>query len=428
MIEVMLLGAGFTTNNMGVWALTSGIVGAVLHAHPDAKIYLLDYHYRPETYIVKCGNGNDPIQLINLRFSKKFWVHNNIARLLATILLIKVLPSRALREKLISRNHYLKRIKMADMVGSISGGDSFSDIYGFRRFIYTLLPQLLVLFMGKHLIILPQTLGPFNGAVSKYFARYVVKRAQIVFSRDREGIKEVSKRLQVDAHRIRFGYDMGFALEPQIIGERIPAWLIKYDRNRPLVGINISGLLCIGGYTQNNMFGLKAEYRALVNKLIAHFIQEHRANIMLVPHVFGSVENKESDLSACQIIYDDTSMKLRSHIKLIDDKFDHHELKGLIGLCDFFLGSRMHACIGALSQCIPTVGLAYSNKFKGVFDSIDMQGLVIDLRSHDEKSVVILVDRIYRCREDFRVKLKKIIPKVHESVMNLFIEQKELAK
>ena len=47
--------------------------------------------------------------------------------------------------------------------------------------------------------------------------------------------------------------------------------------------------------------------------------------------------------------------------------------KAVIGQCDFFIGSRMHACIAALSQGVPCVGVAYSMKFAGVFDTVGME-------------------------------------------------------
>ena len=55
-------------------------------------------------------------------------------------------------------------------------------------------------------------------------------------------------------------------------------------------------------------------------------------------------------------------------------------MKTLIGKCDVFVGSRMHACIGAVSQCVPTVSLAYSDKFKGVMAPLGESSVVVDLR------------------------------------------------
>ena len=80
----------------------------------------------------------------------------------------------------------------------------------------------------------------------------------------------------------------------------------------------------------------------------------------------------------------------------------------------------MHACIAALSQCVPAVGLAYSRKFLGVFASIGMEQLVVDLSAHDENSVVALVNRVYQSRSELRAQLDAKMPTVRASIMELF--------
>ena len=46
------------------------------------------------------------------------------------------------------------------------------------------------------------------------------------------------------------------------------------------------------------------------------------------------------------------------------------EVKNCISQMDIFIGSRMHATIGALSSGVVTIPVAYSRKFSGLFESI----------------------------------------------------------
>lgn len=420
--KIMLLGAGFTTTNMGVWALASGAIASALHAHPDAKICLLDYHITPDKYQVRHpAGGAVAVELLNLRFSKKFWLPNNIARLLLTALAFKAVPSKSLREYLYSKNHLLNHIRASDIVGSIAGGDSFSDIYGFLRFIYIILPQILVLLTGKSMELLPQTIGPFHSAAGRFFARNILKRAHRIYSRDREGLETIRELIGAYHDQFEFCHDLGFIMEPNIQDERVPLWLAERDKKVPLVGINVSGLLYMGGYTRNNMFGLEGNYQTLVHGLIDKFIHEKKSHVMLVPHVLGSEADSESDTIACRRIFSNSKDRMDGRLHLIEDGYDQHELKALIGCCDFFLGSRMHACIAALSQSIPAVGLAYSRKFQGVFSSIGMDELVVDLRSSDEFAALQIVDRAYEDRMRFSTQLEAEMKVVRSKVKNLFV-------
>jgi polysaccharide pyruvyl transferase WcaK-like protein len=420
---ILLLGASFTTNNLGVWALASGAIASVLHTFPEAKIYFIDYNFQPMTYTVQHKDTTKSVDLVNIRFSWKFWLPNNIARLLLTVFLAKLIPSRSLRGRLLSRNQYLHLILKADIIGSIAGGDSFSDIYGFGRLLYVALPQILVLQLGKPLVLLPQTYGPFNDKSATIVARYILRRARMIFSRDHEGLETIRELLDgysSNSNKVGVCYDMGFVMEPHIRRERIPAWLTECCESAPVVGLNVSGLLYIGGYTHDNMFGIKADYQRLIHELIDFFARKHNARIMLVPHVYGSGENSESDVIACRQVYDNSEDGLRTRLHLIEERYDQHELKALIGRCDFFLGSRMHACIAAISQCVPAIGLAYSRKFQGVFESVGLGELVIDIREMDENAAVAAVERSYQRRGDLHAMLEVNMPTVRTSVLNLF--------
>ena len=363
-IKIILMGAGFTTKNMGVWALASGAITSALRVHTDGKIFFLDYYLTEESYDVKTGNGSVSAQLLNLRYSKKFWLPNNIARLLLTALIIKFFPSQTLRNRFIGRNSLLRHIVTADVIGSIAGGDSFSDIYGIQRLIYVALPQILIILLGKPLVLLPQTLGPFKKAFTKFVAKNILKHAQKVYSRDYKSLKAARNLVGHDCSNLGFCYDMGFMLEPIIVKERIPSWLIEHNRDCTVVGLNVSGLLLMGGYTQKNMFMLKTDYCRLIHEIIELLVQKHRAHIMLVPHVYGEGRKSESDLIACKEVYYKSKQEIHPFLHLLEDNYDHHELKALIGRCDFFIGSRMHACIAALSQCIPAVALPTAGNFE----------------------------------------------------------------
>lgn len=414
------MGASFTTSNLGVWALASGVITSALHDYPNARVYFLDYNSQPAIYKVRHPQGTSLAELVNIRFSKKLWLPNHIARLLLTALLIKMIPFRSIRDRIVSRNFWLRHVQTADIVVSIAGGDSFSDIYGIGRLIYVTLPLILVLLLGKSLVLLPQTVGPFKSLFSKYIATCILKHSSIVYSRDHESLETARGILGEDCAKLNFCFDMGFVLEPHIEKERIPRFLISRERNAPFVGLNVSGLLYMGGYTRSNMFGLKADYRMLIRKLLEYFIERHNAHVLLVPHVFGKGSETESDLAACRKIYDDADDKSSKNIHIVEEEYDQHEIKAIIGRCDFFLGSRMHACIAALSQCVPAVGLAYSRKFHGVFRTVGAEDLVIDLRENDVDSVIAAVDRAYQRRDDLRGQLETSMPAVRSSVLGLF--------
>lgn len=419
-MKIGVLGADFSTGNLGVNALTEGTLCCILKSFPCATIFLLNYGRLPSLSTL-CINGKEiKVPLVNMRFSKKFYLPNNIAILFLLLLIRKVLPWRTARRALTDSNSSLHEIETADVFVSVSGGDSFSDIYGFGRLLYVALPQLLVLLAGKQLVQVPQSYGPFDSRIAKAIARFILSRSGRIYSRDFVGVGQVREILgiQSDSEKVRFCYDVGFAVVPRKPMNMIVEGLaIEGRKGEPLVGMNVSGLLLTGGYTGQNMFGLGVDYESLMCDLVEHLVQDKKVAVVLVPHVLSA---GESDVAACEKVFNSLKDKCQGRIGIVRGEFDQGEVKYVIGCCDLFVGSRMHACIAALSQYVPAISIAYSDKFSGVMETIGVTPLVADARNMTSQQIVAVVSNVYDQRDQWRRHLKAKMPEVQHTIMNLF--------
>jgi colanic acid/amylovoran biosynthesis protein len=121
---------------------------------------------------------------------------------------------------------------------------------------------------------------------------------------------------------------------------------------------------------------------------------------LLVSHTFGPPGNINSDPDACREVLRALPDIYKNRVHMVIGEYDQSELKGIINACNFFIGSRMHACIASLSQGIPTVAIAYSKKFIGVFDSIGSGDTVVDARELDEESAMSKIMQCYEKRNE----------------------------
>jgi polysaccharide pyruvyl transferase WcaK-like protein len=422
--EFIILGASLNTGNLGVSALLASTVKCIRRACPEARIRLLDGVRNPKPQIVRLADGQAVgIERVGVRYNKTIWRENHLLRLLGSAMFARVLPA-GWRKKWLWRNQYLWAILSAKVVMDITGGDSFSDIYGLRRIVLGSLRKILILLMGKDLVLLPQTYGPFKSSLARSLARWILRRASGVYSRDQEGLDQISQLIGSRTMRCkpRFCPDVAFTLDVvrpgklDVLPEPLPA-----KGTRTLIGLNISGLLWNGGYSRDNMFGLSVDYRELVKQLIGRILDLPNTAIVLVPHVFpDSTLAVESDPNACREVYDRFKDHFSSRIFLLEGKYDQSEIKWIIGQCDFFLGSRMHACIAALSQGIPAVGLAYSKKFAGVFETAGVEDCVVDMREMEEGEVIKKVMEIYEKRDEIGRRLEGVMPGVKRRVYEIF--------
>jgi colanic acid/amylovoran biosynthesis protein len=418
---IALLGATFDSPNLGVGALANGALKCIRDNRTYAHIVLLDYE-RSSVQSVRLAEGEVCVPVVNLRFSKRVYLRNNIALLLVLATALTWVPSRRIRRWLIDRNLALRSIEQIDLAAAISGGDSFSDIYGLGRLLYVSLPQILVLLLNKKLVLLPQTIGPFRGRLSKGIATYILRRADQVCSRDAAGLQVVADLIGRDAtdRKCRFCYDLGFVLDPIPPDHLSVVGLSRTTQSAiPLVGLNVSGLLALGGYSRKNMFGLKIDYEKLIHRLIHHMIARNGVDVLLIPHVFGSDVKSESDEVICERVWHQLREKYEGRLGITRGSYNPSEIKYVIGQCDFVIGSRMHACIAAVSQCVPTACIAYSQKFIGVMEAVGVQASVADARRLSEDEILEVVQNSYDLRHDIRNELKVTVAVVKASILNV---------
>jgi len=422
--KICLLGASFETGNMGVSALAESSIKVILSCWHDAEITLLDSGRVVSEERLRIGDRILCIKKMPIRFCMNVFRGNHFLVLCLYALLFKLFRWEGFKRLCARRNASLNCIIQMDLVADITGGDSFSDIYGMRRFILGFLRKWLVLLYGKKLIMLPQTYGPFRRRLAKIMAKYVLRRANLVYSRDQADIEYVNKLLGKGTRngKVKFAPDVAFVLDARK-PERVsiePSADIR-AHSSIVVGLNISGWLFNGGCDRDRALGLKVNYHSLVYEIIDLLMKHENVAVILVPHVFPPACNEgESDPQACLKVYEELQGKHPGRIFLTRGCYNHNEIKYIIGLCDFFIGSRMHSCIAALSQNIPAVGLAYSKKFRGIFGCIGLKNCVADTRNCGGKAVLEKVELVFEDRDKIREHLKQTIPQVKENVMNIF--------
>jgi colanic acid/amylovoran biosynthesis protein len=422
MSKVCLLGAPLETSNMGVSALAFSFFKIIRDIDKNPECCLLVGRSAPCSETIDIGSHTLQLNVINYRMSPRSSLQEHILWILVLAFVYRIIPNRWLRSRILKANTWLKNVSEADFIGDIHGGDGFSDIYGLSSLIGGLLPDLSVLLMGKELVLLPQTYGPYSHPIAKWCSRIILERSSKILSRDSHGIKTVQQLLgqKYRPKSVFFCPDVAFLLDCKMpeFYKIIPT--IQKNTDMPLIGLNISGLLFNGGLTRNNMFGLRFDYKRFIEKSVRFFLETTSAHILLIPHTYAYPGNVESDPDACEFIQKGFGGDFPGRIHLLSGQYNPVEIKGIVSLCDFFIGSRMHSCIASLSQGIPTVGIAYSKKFMGVFESIDAGGLVIDARKVDMQTAMEDLVRHFKTRASIRPILKARVEEVRREVRAVF--------
>lgn len=252
-------------------------------------------------------------------------------------------------------------------------------------------------------------------------ARYLLKRSSVIIARDLKSQK-VAQDLVGSRRKVSLSPDVAFSLEsiPTDSIELAPP--LKGQVPDGIIGLNVNGLMYNGGYSKDNMFGLKLNYPHFLEELMISLLQQFAGEVWLVPHTFAPEGNVESDPEASLRLRDALPPELRNRVRIVSREYDQYEIKGVIGHCDFFIGSRMHACIAALSQGVPCAGVAYSMKFRGVFESVGMEEWVVDGRKVANREAVARIIHLYQERDSVRLSLAERSDDARQRLMEVFHE------
>ncbi|MEM8670070.1 MAG: polysaccharide pyruvyl transferase family protein [Planctomycetota bacterium] len=315
----------------------------------------------------------------------------------------------------------------SNAVLDLSAGDSFTDLYGWKRFLATIEPKRIAQRAGLPLILLPQTIGPFQSSQSRRMARQLLIGATQVWVRDEDSFSALEELLgeQSEQRKYRRGVDMAFLLRPSMpveLPSRIASWIADESSGTETVGINVSGLIYNTPAESSEQFALRLDYREVVGSFVQWLLRESNARIVLVPHVLTESGSRESDFCASQSLLGSLDESDRGRVAVLPPNYNAAELKGLIGQLDWFCGTRMHSTIAALGSGVPSASLAYSMKTRGVFAGCDMQDSVIEMRDLDTHSAVERLKTVWRMRQKAKAKLRRKLPQVLEAA-NVQVDQ-----
>lgn len=414
------MGTPLSSGNRGVLALGAALTRLCLDAVPGAEAVYFGSH-RDDRPVVMRPHGRDyPLRIVHWRLSPKGGLRHHLFVIVAASFLYRFLPLSGWRRWLAGKIPWIGEVARARLIGDVRGGDSFSDIYGLKRLVLASLPVLSVIWIKGGIVLFPQTYGPFKSGTSRWIARWIVRRATTVIARDKES-QRIAQELTRPGQEVLLSADVAFALHADAMDSALFNFELK---PQPIpadaIGLNVNGLMFNGGYTGKNMFGLKLDYRTFVTELTVRLLTVHPGPLLLVPHTYASANDVESDNEACRLVKESLPPTLQSRVFIVTGDYDAHQLKGIIARCSFFVGSRMHSCIAALSQGVPCVGVAYSMKFRGVFESVGVADWVLDGRNLTNAEMLTQIFALYRRQEEVSSNLSQAASLSHQKLTTLF--------
>lgn len=255
-------------------------------------------------------------------------------------------------------------VKSFDLVVDTRAGDSFADIYGRLRLRQMSTMAEFVKTCRVPLVLGPQTIGPFNSRIGTSMGQWSLRRADNVMARDSVSAA-TSARLgrEVDV----LTTDVVFALEQ------------PEPRGSADVLLNVSGLLW-----NSDAHGPADAYRRSIRTLILGLRNRGR-NVTLLSHVLDS-HLADNDEPTARMLQTEFGLE---HI--VPASLD--DMRAVAKGAKMLIGSRMHACLNALSVGTPSIPLAYSRKFAPLLGDLGWEHVVdLSTAQRPAEQVLAIID------------------------------------
>jgi polysaccharide pyruvyl transferase WcaK-like protein len=401
--QVIFAGAAPDSGNLGVSALCYSVVDELLNIKPDLGITVLDYGngFRGNAYQLRNGKSCNLMGVTPARNFLKPSAMSNVQFLSKTGLLLS------------QTSRVMKRAKaMLD----ISGGDSFTDLYGPARFRARTFSKKYAAEFSVPLILLPQTYGPFVKPESIRLVKELMPRCALAYARDRYSFETMKELLgaNFDPQRHKLGVDAAFILHVQPPDLSTEPEL-QAPQPKEVFGFNVSGLIFNDREEASSRYGISIDYPRAMKAIVEHVLKESDGEVWLIPHVLSKHKfDYESDAYASTRLRESLAPEFRGRVRVLSGNYDQCTAKGFIGKTSWFCGMRMHATIAGLSTCVPTVNVAYSDKSLGVFESAGQGDKVLDARRMDTDDLIGKLKLLWQARDVTRRELQQAIPGVKQ--------------
>ncbi|MFC1663747.1 polysaccharide pyruvyl transferase family protein, partial [Patescibacteria group bacterium] len=336
--------------------------------------------------------------------------------LLILSILIKIFPS-FIKKFFLKKISFLNILKKFDLILDLSEGDSFTDLYGIKRMLVYGFVKIIPINLGISVIMLPQTVGPFRLLPSKILAKWILNRVEKICVREPES-KKIILEIINKKDKLISSFDLGFLLSAKKI--KNSSLFAKLRWAPSAVGINISGLI-YDNNQRKKILKKNFNYSELIKDIIVKLINiSPNSTIFLVPHVYSVNKGiKYDDLAATFKIYNNLPDNIKEKIFILEKNYSCSELKWFIGNLSFFVGTRMHSCISAISSCVPTVFISYSHKSLGIIENLGLKECALDMKLLNEEQILKRISDIFEKKDFIKKKLIRVIPQTKENILKI---------
>lgn len=323
-----------------------------------------------------------------------------------------------------SKRKFFDAIKDADFV-IVKGGSYIYSFGGIKELIFLyrmLITSIIAIFLNKKIFAFSHSMGPFKGKFQFFLARWVLSRFNKIILREKVSFNYLKNIMKLRENKLQLLPDIVYwnngkvEMDEKILIKILESENIHIPKEKLRKNLKVGFTLRFWHFPlaePQERKKLIENYVECVCNLINYLSTNYNALCFIFPHVLKDIPFciKIKERSKCDNLY------------ILKGDYSVETLKKLYGNMDIFIGTRIHSDIFALSQGVPTLGLAYElHKGLGSFEMVGLEDFVIDMSSLNIKELTEKVSFLIEHKKDLNKKIIKRISSFHKIIEDYIIK------
>lgn len=374
----------YTWYNKGDAGILLGIVETLkIMYNKDVEIDILSF--TPEEDKIRYCEDSTIKNVYSNVLNPHPYKHTKIGKIIAIIklffsMIYQMLMINLSKKILINKRKNYKSLSEADYIvvcgGGFLGGRKFdSFMHLFQIYINSK--------FRKKVIMMGTSIEPITNSVVKKITEKILKKVDYIYAREVITYNYLKTFMPED--KIELIPDMAFMLDDlKNKLDYVDEWRKEFD---VIYGITVRKW---NFPEENNGYELFENYKKELAKFIEYKAKKDNALFVFVPQVIVEYGN---DANVAKDIKDLLIDKFKNNFIVLEDDIHPNEVKQLIWNFDYFIGTRMHSNIFAISMGKPTIAIAYEKKTNGIMHTVEMDDYVIEMKSISAKKLIELSEK-----------------------------------
>jgi colanic acid/amylovoran biosynthesis protein len=295
---------------------------------------------------------------------------------------------------------------------AITSGIDFSDFAGRWPIYYSLfLTTLFGIVMQKPVMCYAQSMGPIQNRVVRRLAGFFLNRMKTISVREENSLVFLSE-LKIKRPQIYYTADPAFLLQPNSHhSTAIQARPEIRDARRPLIGITLNprpyagpgtGYCSIGLWfrlNKQNDRRLSNYYLQKMSRICDRLVTEYGATLVFIPNCTAKGDDDRETMKRVleRMDYQDRGICITDDIGLL-------EITEIIGTCDLFVSTRLHAIILASIMGVPVVPLVGTDgpRIPGIIKMLGLDSYLRNVLTTEESQIMSAIGEAWNSRHELQ--------------------------